>query len=378
MIYFDNAATGGFKPDIVKEKVKDLLYDYQINVGRGSYETAVLAEELVYNLRKYLSKKLNNGHIGRLIFTANCTQALNFTIFGCDISSSEIVTTVTEHNSVLRPLFKLAKDRNLTIKFAMPDFSGGVSAESVLNLVTDKTAFIIMNAVSNVTGYKNDFEGVGRSLKGRIPLFVDGAQAGGHIKFDMEKDNISALSLAGHKGLYSFQGVGVLAINKNFDLKPINFGGSGSETFSPVPYTYPEKLEAGTLNYPAIVSLYYGANYAFDNLEYNNERLFYLTNRLICGLLALNGIKLYSEKNIFGIVAFEAENCPSQALAEVLGRVYKIAVRGGFHCAPLIHKHLKTDDNGLIRLSLSPYNTESEIDYFLNILPDAISLCLES
>lgn len=375
MIYFDNAATGGFKPNIVKESVKSLLDDYQVNVGRGSYDTAVFAEERVFECRRFLSNNLNNGHIGRLLFTANCTQALNFCVFGFKGLGSEIVTTVTEHNSVLRPIYKLAKDKNMTIRFAKPENYGGVKAESVLNLVNDKTAFVIMNAVSNVTGYKNQFEEVGQNLKGKIPFFVDGAQAGGHINFDIMGDNISALSLAGHKGLYAYQGVGVLAINKNYDLEPTNFGGSGTETFSEVPFSYPEKLEAGTLNYPAICSLYHGAKFAFDNMAYHNERLIYLSNRLIGGLSEIKGIKIYSEKNPYGIVSFAAE-CPSQILADVLGKVYKIAVRGGFHCAPLMHKHLKTDDNGLIRLSLSPFNTEDEIDCFLNHLPDAMSLCL--
>lgn len=377
MIYFDNAATGGFKPDIVKQNTIKAINESAVNLGRSLSNSALQAEETVYMCRKLLSKNLNNGHIGRLIFTKNCTEALNCIIFGAKLNGSEIVTTVTEHNSVLRPLYRLSEHNNLTIRYAKPDEHGGVNAREVINLVNEKTAFVIMNAVSNVTGIKNQYEEVGRMLHGKVPFFVDGAQAGGQ-EFDMKRDGISALAFAGHKGLYAMQGIGVLAINSNFDLTPILYGGSGTETFEKLPSCYPELFEAGTQNYPSIVSLYYGAKFAFENREYHNNRIKNLVNRLIGGLLNIDKVKLYSLPNIYGIVSFEVLNIPSALVSEVLSKNYGISVRGGFHCAPLMHTHLGTCENGLVRISLSPYNTENEIDYFLQILPEVISLCFES
>lgn len=377
MIYFDNAATGGFKPDIVKQNTYNAAFLSPVNVGRTAACFSENADNLIYNTRAFLSKTINNGLIGKVIFTPSCTYALNAAVFGSKICGTEIVTTVTEHNSVLRPLKRLSYVCGLTLKFAEPDFNGVVKAESVLNLVTENTAMVVMNAVSNVTGAKNEFEKVGNGLNKNIPFIVDGAQAGGHINFDMKRDNISALALAGHKGLYAMQGVGVLLLNENFDITPTVFGGSGSETFEDVPSSYPEKLEAGTQNFAAISSLYFGAKYAYEYLDYNNFRLKSLTNRLIGGLLCYDGIKVYSSPNIYGIASFEVKNCPSMMLGDVLAKKYDIATRSGFHCAPLMHKHLKTSDNGLIRLSLSPFNNEKEIDYFLSVLPKAVSSLFE-
>lgn len=376
MIYFNNASTGGFKPGIVKKAITKAIQEAPISIGRTTSSYAIEGENQVYLCREFFSKYLNNGHIGRVIFTKNCTEGLNSAIFGTKLFGTEIITTVTEHNSVLRPLYKLCQDENLTLKFAKLDDDLKVSAKNVLDLVNSNTALIVMNAVSNVTGAKNQFEEVGRYLKGKIPLIVDGAQAGGHIDFDMKKDFLSCVCLAGHKGLYSMQGVGVLSLREDFDLSPIILGGSGSETFEKVPSTYPEKLEAGTLNYPAILSLYYGGKFAIENEKYHNERLKSLTNRLIGGLLNINDIKIYSKPNAYGIVSFEADGISSMELADCLSNVYEIVVRGGFHCAPLLHKSLQTDVNGLLRVSLSPFNTECEVDYFLSVLPDAISLCL--
>lgn len=376
MIYFNNAATGGFKPGIVKRAVVEALQSYPVNVGREVTKRSAFSEENVYKTRLFLSNYLNNGLIGKLIFTKNCTEALNYAIFGSALKGSEIVTTVTEHNSVLRPLYKLSEDRGLKLKFANLDEDGKISATSILNLVNENTALVVMNAVSNVTGAKNEYEKVGRSLRGKIPFIVDGAQAGGRENFDIKGDFISCLALAGHKGLYATQGVGVLAINEDYDLSPIILGGSGTETFEKVPTSYPEKLEAGTLDYAAILSLYYGAQFAAENQNYYNERLKSLTNRLIGGLFGIDGIKIYSKPNIYGLVSFSAFDISSTEIAEVLSNVYDISVRGGFHCTPLLHKALKTDLNGLVRVSLSPFNEEREVDYFLKVLPDALSLSL--
>ncbi len=377
MIYFDNAATCGKKPDVVNKKLESLIKSAGVNVGRGVYADAKKAEETVFNCRSFLSKTVNNGHIARLIFTSNCTHALNQMIFGVNLKGTEIVTSVTEHNSVLRPLYRLAEKNNLTLRFAGTDESGKVNAENLIGLLNEKTAFVILNAVSNVTGIKNDFEEIGRKINGATPYFVDCAQYGGHGEVNMQKTKISALAFAGHKGLYATQGIGALAVNKNIDLIPLMYGGSGSETFSKIPSCYPEKLEAGTLNYPAVVSLYYGAQYAYDNLNLTKTTLKNLTKRLIDGLFTFKHIKVYSPVNEFGIVSFEVENLSSLKLAEVFSENFGISVRGGFHCAPLMHKYLKTDENGLIRVSLSPFNTENEIDEFLNVLPMAISLCFK-
>lgn len=375
MIYFDNAATCGTKPKEVTDVIKKTATSLGVNVGRGNYKSALKCEKIVYECRKFLSETFNNGRIDRLIFTSNCTHALNQMIFGCKITGTEIVTSVTEHNSVLRPLYRISDVYGMNLRFVTPDENGVITAKKLLNFVNEKTAFVVLNAVSNVTGGENEFEEIGKSLNGYRPFFVDGAQFGGHEKTDMRKCNISAMAFAGHKGFFALQGVGALALNENFDLFPVLFGGSGTETFAKVPSCYPEKLEAGTINFPAIESLLYGAKFAYDNLSEHTLTLKSLSKRLIDGLLTFKNVKIYSDVNKYGIVSFEVKGVSSQALGNVLGNKFDIAVRGGYHCAPLIHSYFNTEENGLVRVSFSPFNTVSEVDEFLNVLPYAVSLC---
>ena len=368
MIYFDNAASGFFKPSKAIDAAIETMKALSVNSGRSAHRLAVEAERKVFYARKFLSKTFNNGAIERVIFTSNCTEALNTAIFGMPLRYGEIVTSVTEHNSVLRPLYHL-QDGGVEIKFAKFSDKPFIQAKDLLPLVTKKTDMVVLNAVSNVTGYKNEFREIGARLKELgIPLVVDGAQAGGHISIDMKRDNVDCLCLAGHKGLYSVQGVGVLIFNEKTNVSPLKYGGSGTESFLKAPTMYPEMLEAGTLNLPAIVSLHEGAKYAYERVETTIRTLTLLTEKLINGLSGSDEIEIYSEKNPFGIVSFAHKKYDSISLSRFLSDRYDIAVRGGFHCAPKIHEALFTEDCGLIRASLSPFNDESEINEFLKII----------
>ena len=191
---------------------------------------------------------------------------------------------------------------------------------------------------------------------------VDGAQSAGHVKIDMQKFNIDILSVAGHKGLYAIQGSGALIFNKRVDISPTYQGGTGTESFNTFqPNCYPEKLEVGTLNLPAICSLEEGIRYVENSLDYLEIRLFEMTEYLIKKLSAIDKVKIYSSPNPAGIVAFSIENLSSIEGAERLSNEFDIAVRGGFHCAPLMHKFLGTDDEGLIRVSISAHNTKRDL-----------------
>lgn len=368
MIYFDNAASGFFKPSQSIDAAIETMRSLSVNSGRSAHRLAVEAEKKVYSARKFLSKTLNNGAIERVIFTSNCTEALNYAILGMPLKYGEVVSSVTEHNSVLRPLYHL-EESGVKLKFARLSDKPFIRSKDLLPLVSKKTDMVVLNAVSNVTGYKNEYEKIGAELKKLgIPFIVDGAQAVGHIPIDMERDNIDFLCLAGHKGVYSVQGVGALLFNEKYDLNPIKFGGSGTESFLKVPSTYPESLESGTLNLPSVLSLYEGAKYAFERIETTGRTLNVLTEKLIDGLKACDRVKIYSSPNPCGIVSFEHKNYDSISLSRYLSDRYDVAVRGGFHCAPKIHEALSTDNCGLVRASLSPFNDESEINKFVKII----------
>ena len=363
MIYFDNSATGGFKPASSILATEKAIKFLNANPGRGSHRLAVTAEEFVYKCRSLLSKTFNNQRIERVIFTKNCTEALNIALFGLLKDGDEVVTTVTEHNSVLRPLYALERQKNITIKFAQLD-NGKITASSLLQLVSPKTKLVVMNAVSNVTGAMNDFREIAKSIT--CPIVLDCAQLAGHQSIDLVRDNISAICVAGHKGLYSVAGIGALIFRDDIDIEPLTFGGSGTDSFLHVPEFYPEKLESGSLNLPAICSLYEGVDYAYPIMEQSEKRLLEMTRTIISALNEM-GVKTYSEANPYGIVAFELKRS-SVEIADILSSEYDIAVRGGFHCAPLMHCALKTQKKGLVRASLAFQNTQSEIRLFLNAI----------
>ena len=362
MIYFDNAATGGFKPDSVISAVTAAL-KCCANPGRSGHSLSVACLERVYACRKLLSEFFGGYGYERVVFTKNCTEALNIAILGTFKSGDEVVTTVAEHNSVLRPL-EFLKGRGVTVKYAPLNGEGDVDVRALAGLVTAKTKAVIVTLASNVTGAAPDIAEISRSVPEGCLLICDGAQACGHIKIDMQKSGIDALAVAGHKGMLGIQGSGALVFSERFNPSPIMFGGTGSESINlNMPDFYPDKLESGTLSYPAIVSLGEGALYLKSHMYENRDRTLYLADLTLNGLSAIGGIKLYSLSNHYGIVAFAFEKLQSEMAAYRLSEEYSICVRGGLHCAPLMHEALSSD--GLVRVSLSAFNNEREVDYFL-------------
>ncbi len=367
MIYFDNAATGGFKHEKVIKTVLDTLKYSNANAGRSGHKLSIQASQKIYETRKNLSLFLGQNDLERIIFTSSCTEALNFAINGLYKDGTEVITTATEHNAVLRPLYNLKRQGKIDLKIVYPK-NEFITDRDIENAISNKTSMVVLNATSNVNGTKNDYEAVGYLTKKKgISFIVDGAQIGGHEKINFQ--NIDALCLAGHKGLLSTQGVGVLAFSKDVDIRPYIFGGAGIDSFNEdMPSFYPERLEAGTQNLPAILSLNEGIKIVQDKLPFISKSLTEKTEYLLTALSKFEGIKVYSKPNPCGIVAFAKDGLPSPMLSEILSQKYDIAIRGGFHCAPLMHKFLHTETDGLNRVSFAIENTEKEIDVFIDAL----------
>ena len=363
MIYLDNAATGGFKPNSVIETTVSAVKYLNANPGRSGHRLSKTGAEFIYSARKKVSEFFNNGEIDRVIFTKNCSEGLNIAIHGVIGKGDHVITTCFEHNSVLRPLFTLESKGIISLTIIYPKNRKSVTVKEIENALLPNTKLVIVNHISNVTGSINDVKSIGEFLREKNLLFmVDGAQSAGHVKIDMQKFNIDILSVAGHKGLYAIQGSGALIFNKRVDISPTYQGGTGTESFNTFqPNCYPEKLEVGTLNLPAICSLEEGIRYVENSLDYLEIRLFEMTEYLIKKLSAIDKVKIYSSPNPAGIVAFSIENLSSIEGAERLSNEFDIAVRGGFHCAPLMHKFLGTDDEGLIRVSISAHNTKRDL-----------------
>lgn len=361
MIYLDNAATGGFKPNSVIENAETVMKYLSANPGRSGHRLSVTGAEIVYNCRKVLAD-LFSGTPERVIFTKNCTEGLNLAIFGTVKQGGHVITTVYEHNSVLRPLFYLQKKGLITLDVISPDENGDI-VSAIEKKITPYTYLIVCTAISNVTGKVLPIKKIGALSKTYgIYFLCDGAQAGGHIPLSLKDDNIDMLALAGHKGLYGIMGSGALVFSNKVEIEPLIMGGTGTESFNTEqPSCYPERLESGTLNLPAIAALYEGTLYVKKNLSTFSERLFSLTKSVIEKLSDVKNLKIYSEPNPAGIVALNFSAFPSSYVADILNDEFDIAVRAGLHCAPLMHKYLKTDKDGLVRISIAPQNTSREL-----------------
>lgn len=358
MIYLDNAATGGYKPDSVVSAASAALA-HAANPGRSGHKLSLECMERVYSCRKLLCRFFGGYSYERVIFTKNCTEALNYAILG-GISGGEVITTVAEHNSVLRPL-EVLKKRGVAVKYVPLTGGGEIDMSAFRHLVTPKTKAAVITLASNVTGVAPDIKEVRKILPDDCILICDGAQACGHVPIDMKECGIDALAVAGHKGMLGIQGSGVLILSDRFNPDPIIYGGTGSESYNlDMPDFYPDRLESGTLNFPAIISLAEGALYLSEHLQKDRILLEQTVQRAHEKLQRTQHISLFSKPNPYGIVTFRLENMQSEMVAFALSEEFGICVRGGLHCAPLIHKALKSD--GLVRASFSAFMPPAAAD----------------
>lgn len=371
MIYFDNAATGGRKPDSVIRAVHASVSGLCGNPGRSGHALSIALAQQIFECRENLRRFFRADSAERVILTKNCTEALNIAIFGLIRAQKthklpHIVSTAAEHNSVLRPLFFLEKQGEIELTLVAPK-GGKILPEAIAAAVRENTLACIFTLASNVTGAGIDPQKVRALLPERVYTVCDGAQACGHIPIDMRAAGIDALAVAGHKGMHGIQGSGALLFSERTELAPFLYGGTGSESFNPaMPDFYPDKLEAGTLSCPAAASLTEGVLYLETHMEENARKVREMTAQLIEGLHKIDGVRVFSRPNPFGIAAFSFEKLQSEFFAQELSDSYQIAVRGGLHCAPKMHEALGSGREGLVRASLSEFNSPAEVQTFLN------------
>lgn len=370
MIYFDNAATGGQKPASVVSAVASSLR-VCANPGRSGHALSLVCAKNVLKTRELLADVFNAPSPERVVFTKSCTEALNAFIFGALEKGDHVIATPLEHNSVLRPLERLKKLGVISYDVCPLTQGGNVCAEDIKALLRENTKLVVVTAASNVTGAMPPLKEIRAALPENVLFLCDGAQGGGHIPLKMQLLGLDGLALAGHKGLFAMQGGGALLLSERVRLKPLLYGGTGSESFSlDMPDFYPDLLEAGTLSYPAVVSLLEGTRYyVMHEKEIAAATLAY-TAVFLQGLSKIPGCKAYARPNACGVVSFALEGMQSEEVSALLSERYGIAVRGGLHCAPLAHRALGTEENGLVRVSFSHFNKKWEIGRLLTALSE--------
>lgn len=368
LIYLDNAATTFPKPPGVLEEMVQSYGRAGVSPGRGSYDLAVEAEEIVSRTRKKIADFFHAPDADRVVFAANATDALNLVFHGLLRPGDHVVSTRLEHNSVLRPLYHFRERGWITYDLARFDGRGFVDPDDIGRAIKPHTRMVIVSHASNVLGTVQPVGEIGRVCAERgVPFVIDAAQSAGIIPIDMEASRVAAVAFTGHKSLYGPTGTGGLAVCPGLELEPSRFGGTGVDSGSPVhTQTYPHRLEAGTLNLMGIMGLSAGIDYILQKgMETIHRREMELLTRLRDGLSGLKHVETYCAEDLSGHVAVLTANVdgirPEDAGA-ILDGDFDIAVRVGLHCAPLVHQDLGTLDRGAIRFSLGAFNTREDID----------------
>lgn len=362
-VYFDNAATSLIKPKVVQTAVVEAIKNLTANPGRSGHDLSQKVAEKVFETRENL-KDFFGAKSYELIFTKNCTEALNLAIFGTLKKGDHVIATCYEHNSILRPLEHLkAKGVEVTIlNCDLQEFPLQLEEK-----IQSNTRLVITTFVSNVTGEICDIFSVGKICKKyNLKYLVDGAQACGHVEIDLEKIGADFFAFAGHKGLLSITGVGGLFVKNIEDLRPIVYGGTGTDSENLVqPNDTVEGFEAGTISTISIISLNAGIEFLKENFSKIIEKEGILSEFLYKKLKNLEFLTLYSKENSKNVFSFNVKNIDSGTVANMLNEKFNICVRAGLHCAPLIHKKNNTNVGGAVRVSLDFNNTYEEIEYLI-------------
>lgn len=368
LIYLDNAATTFPKPREVLEGMLEAYREAGVSPGRGSYDLALQAEDLVMDARRKLAHFFGAADPARVVFTANATDALNLVFAGLLQPGDHVVSTELEHNSVLRPLHHFRERGWITYDLAPFDGNGLVDPDDIGKTLRPNTRFVVVTHASNVLGAVQPVENIASLCAERgIPLIVDASQSAGQIPIDMTAWGISALVFTGHKALYGPTGTGGLLVHPDLEISASRFGGTGIDSKSLLQTPeYPHRLECGTINLMGIMGLSAGLDYlAKKEPDAIHRQEMALLKRLRDGLAELDHVRLYAADDLSNRTAVLLANVNGVSPADVgaiLDGDFNIAVRVGLHCAPLVHRRLGTINGGAVRFSLGLFNTRDDID----------------
>ena len=375
IVYLDNAATSFPKPDQVLTAARDFYAAFGVNPGRTGCDLCLAAEQMILQTRKRLSAFFNPSAVAagkpkdpkRLIFTLNGTMSLNLIVNGMVGPGDHVVTTMVEHNSVIRPVNHRVRDAGATATYVVPDGEGYIDPEDIRKAIRPNTKLVIVNHASNVTGVVQDVQAIGKVCRELgVPLAVDTAQTAGVLPIDMTECNISFLAFTGHKGLLAPTGTGGICVADDAEIRGTIYGGTGVRSADPYHLEeYPYRLEAGTQNLAGIAGLSAGLDWLEENGMDNVRRHeMELMAELQNGLAEIPGVKIWGTKRLDRRVAtlsITVANYDPSDVGTILDAEHTVLVRTGLHCAPLIHDHMGSSPRGTVRFSIGPYNTREHV-----------------
>lgn len=366
MIYLDNAATTMQKPEEVIEAVVQAMHSMG-NAGRGAHSASLEASRTIYDTRELLCRFFGGTDPRRLVFTSNSTESLNIAIKGLFEPGDHVITTMLEHNSVLRPLYEMEK-RGVELTIIPADKKGVIDYNDIEKAIRPNTKAVVCTHGSNLTGNLVDIERIGKiTRKNGLLLVVDASQTAGVFPIDVEKMQIDVLCFTGHKGLLGPQGTGGMYVREGIQIRPLKSGGSGVQTYRKShPAEMPTALEAGTMNGHGIAGLHAAVEYiqrtGIDQIRKREQECM---KRFYEGVIQVPGVKVYGDfddMNRCAIVSLNIGDYDSSEVSDELLTEYRISTRPGAHCAPLMHEALGTVEQGAVRFSFSHFTTDEEVD----------------
>ena len=361
MIYFDNSATTLIKPPEVAKAVACAINNFG-NAGRSFYDAVLLANREIFTARAEVAKLIGLDEPLNVAFTSSSTESLNLVIGGLVKKEDSVITTVTEHNSVLRPLYLTGCD----LSFIDCGDNGSLLLDTAQNLIKPSTRFLICTHGSNVTGNITDVQKLYSICKANgITMILDISQTFGAVPVDIRIADIFCFT--GHKGLFGPQGTGGIIANGKFNFEVVKTGGAGVNSFDRLQSNeMPDIFEAGTLNSHGIYGLQKGVQFINETgIDAIHAKETHLLKLFYDGIKDFEQVKIYGDfsvENRLPVISINIEGIASSDLAARLWDDYGVATRAGSHCAPLLHKRFGTIESGLVRFSFSYFNTEEEIE----------------
>ena len=378
MIYLDNSATTFPKPDVVYDFMTNFYRKHGVNPGRSGFDAAIETEEIVFNTRKLLTDLFNGGEDpNRLTFSYNATDSLNIILQGLATKGDHVVSTMLEHNSVLRPLYCMQQQGIIDVDYVAFDHAGYVNPDDIKKALCPNTKFVVCTHSSNVIGTIQPLAEIGKiCAEAGVVFVVDGSQGAGAVQVDMVASNIDVYIFTGHKCLMGPTGIGGSYVRETANIRHTRYGGTGVRSaYQGHLEEFPYRLEAGTLNLVGVAGLNAGVKWVLEQgIDNLHKKEMALWEKLRTNLQNTKGVTTYcavDSNNQNPVLSFNINGFEAGDVGMMLDVDYDIACRTGLQCAPKVHEQIGTiDKHGTVRLSIGPFTTEAEIDTAIEAVRD--------